>query len=294
MARHSAKMLSVHFLVLNALLLLPIRSSMAAGTVGLLGVLYALYVTGKLTGSDRALKTGEGRFALASLFVPLGIVLFRSAYFYQVDSLMVAMVSMVLFLLARQASLFPDRNARLALFLETLSWPLAITVALAVTDAFEPAVTTGLQAPLFAAVYAALAFDIMRRTGSRALAKMVGASISLFVALSFTFSVAISPGALTAFLSLAAGVMLLLWGLAGRKPLTSIAGVVTVIAGVSFGLDDIMQLIMASSWIDLAIFGASAIALGSLIDRHGVGIKLRVTRWFDNVGKQKGQIALEN
>ena len=294
MARHSAKTLSLHFLVVNALLLLPIRSSLAAGTVGLLGVLYALHVIGKVTQSDRALKTGEGKFALATLFIPLGIILFRSLYFYQVDSLMVAMVSMVLFLLARQASLFPDRNARLASFLELLSWPLAISVALAVTDAFEPGAATGLKAPLFAAVYSALALDIMWRTDSRVLAKMVGVSISLFVALSFTFSVAISPSALTALFSLAAGVMLLLWGLAGRKPLTSIAGVVTVIAGVSFGFDDIVQLIVTSSWIDLAIFGASAIALGSVIDRHGVVIKLRLTKWFDSVGKHNGQIALEN
>ena len=78
MARHSAKMLSLHFLVVNALLLLPIRSSMAAGTVGLLGVLYALHMIGKLTHSDRALKTGEGKFALATLFIPLGIILFLS------------------------------------------------------------------------------------------------------------------------------------------------------------------------------------------------------------------------
>lgn len=294
MARHSAKTLSLHFFALNLMLLLPIRGSLAAGTVALLGTVYALYIVRNVLGKDRALKTAEGKFALATLFIPAGIILFRSMYFYQVDSLMVAMVSMVLFLLARQASLFPDRSARLASFLELLSWPLALSVALAVTDAFEPGAATGLKAPLFAAVYAALALDIMRRTDSRVLAKMVGISISLFVALSFTLSVATSPSALTALFSLAAGVMLLLWGVAGRKPLTSIAGVVTVIAGVSFGFDDIVQLIVTSSWIDLAIFGASAIALGSVIDRHGVVIKLRLTKWFDSVGKQKGQIALEN
>ncbi|MGB5258004.1 MAG: hypothetical protein WBN07_05605 [Woeseiaceae bacterium] len=294
MARHSAKTLSLHFLVLNALLLLPIRSSLAAGTVGLLGVLYALYVIGKLTRSDRALKTGEGRFALATLFIPLGIILFRSMYFYQVDSLMIAMVAMVLFLLARQASLFPDRSAGLASFLEVLSWPLALTVALAMTDAFGPEIAAGLKAPLFATVYSALALDILRRTDSRVLAKLVGVSIGVFVALSFTIGVAISPSSLTALLSLAAGVLLLLWGLSGRKPITAIAGVLTAYAGVYFGFDDLYQMIVTSSWIDLAIFGAGAIALGSVIDRHGVVIKLRLTKWFDGISEQKRQIALDN
>ena len=54
------------------------------------------------------------------------------------DSLMIAMVGMVFFLSARQASLFPDRSARLANALQVISWPIAMIVALALTDAFEP------------------------------------------------------------------------------------------------------------------------------------------------------------
>ena len=294
MARHSAKTLSMHFLLLNALLLLPIRNSMAAGTVALLGVFYALYFVGKMTGKDRSLKTGEGKFALATLFIPLGIVLFRSMYFYQVDSLMVAMVSIALFLLARQASLFPDRGARVALLLQVLSVPLALVVALSLTDAFASAMATGLAVPLFASAYTVLALDILRRTESRKLGILIGVTISLFVALSFTINVAMNSSALTALLSIVAGVLLLLWGLAGKKPFASLAGIVTLFAGAWIGFDEIVRLIMTSSWIDLAIFGASAIALGSVVDRHGVAIKLRLVKWFDTVGGHKGQISLES
>jgi hypothetical protein len=213
-------------------------------------------------------------------------------YFYQVDSLMIAMVGMVLFLSARQVSLFPDRSARLAMALEIISWPLAMIVALAVTDAFAPALASGLGAPLFAITYAALALDVIRRTGSNFLAKTMGASISIAVALSFTFSVAMTSTAMTALFSVAAGAMLLLWGAAARRLMTIIAGLVTLGAGVLFGFDAIVQLIITSSWVDLAIFGASAIALGSIIDRHGVALKLRITRWYETTNKQ--QIALES
>jgi len=294
MARHSAKSLSFHFLLLNALLLVPIRGSLAAGTIGLLGVLYALYVVGKLVGKDRSLKTGEGRFALATLFIPLGIILFRSMYFYQVDSLMVAMVSLTLFLLARQVSLFPDRGARVAVLLEVLSVPLALVVALALTDAIAPILAKGLAAPFYSTAYAVLTLDIIRRTKSRFLGKFIGASISFSVALSFIISVANEASALTALLSLFAGVMLLLWGLAGRRHGTVLAGLVTVFAGLFFGFAEIAQLILSSSWIDLAIFGAGAIALGSLVDRHGVVIKLRIVKWFDSVDEQERQAALES
>jgi hypothetical protein len=74
--------------------------------------------------------------------------------------------------------------------------------------------------------------------------------------------------------------------------MTIIAGLATLGAGVLFGFDAIVQLIITSSWIDLAIFGATAIALGSIIDRHGVAIKLRITRWYETANKEA--IALEN
>ena len=60
------------------------------------------------------------------------------------------------------------------------------------------------------------------------------------------------------------------------------------------GFDEIVRLIITSSWIDLAIFGASAIALGSIVDRHGIAIKLRLVKWFDAVGEQTGQVSLQN
>jgi len=292
MARHSAKALSLHFLILNALLLLPIRSSMAAGTVGLLGVLYALFVVANLAGKDRSLKTGEGKFALATLFIPIGIILFRSMYFYQVDALMVAMVSLALFLSARQVSLFPDRSPGLAVLLEVLALPLAMFTAVAFTDAFAPA--NGLAAPLFASVYTLMALDVWRRTGSILLRKVIGVTISLFVTLSFTLSVASMPSGLTALLSLAAGAILVLWGVASKKPVALIGGFVTAISGGYFGFEAIVLMVMSSSWIDLAIFGASAIALGSVVDRHGVVIKLRLEKWFNAVSEKKEPIAQES
>lgn len=280
MARHSAKSLSMNFLLLNLLLLIPIRSSLAAGTIALLGILYAVHAAGMMTRNDRALTTGEGRFALSTMFIPLSIIVFRSMYFYQVDSLMVAMVLLAFYLAARQASLFPDRNERIALGLETLSVPLALLVAISLTDALSPALANAIEVPFFAVVYTAMAFDLLRRTASRKLTKLISVSISLVAALSFIFSVAVFPGAATALLCLAVGGLLLLAGFSLNNKTALISGVVTLLAGATFGLDAIVHLVITSGWIELAIFGALTIALASLLERHGVAVKLRVTKWF--------------
>lgn len=294
MARHSAKTLSLHFFALNLMLLLPIRSSVAAGTVALLGTVYALYVVKNVIGQDRALKTAEGKFALTTLFIPAGIILFRSMYFYQVDSLLIAMLSLAAFLAARQASTFPEQNLRIALGLEMLSLPLALTFALAITDAFLPALAWALIAPLFAVAYAALALDVMRRTENQQLARAIGVSVSVFVSISFMWGVAVHPGALTAIVCLIAGALMLLSGVALRNRTASVAGALTIIASILFGFDAMLALVLASSWIDLAIFGACAIALGSVLDRHGVAINLRLANWFGVISRHGREVALDD
>lgn len=289
MARHSARYLSLNFFVLNMLLLIPIRSSLPSGAVALVGTLFALYTVKKVIRRDAALKTAEGKFALATLFIPAGIILFRSMYFYQVDSVLIAMLSLTAFLAARQVSTFPERNPRIALGLESLSMPLALVFALALTDAFAAQLAPAVNSLIFTFSYAVLSWDVVRRTESPRLVKVIGTSVSIAAALSFTMSVIAEPSALSAFFCLGAGALILMSGIALRNWSACVVGVVTVGASVIFGLDAMLTLIITSSWIDLGIFGALAIATGSVLDRHGVAIKLRLTKSFaakDNPGRE--------
>ncbi len=294
MARHSAKALSVHFLLLNALLLLPFRSSLAAGALALIGVLYAITMVNRLTRIDPALKTPEGKFALGAMFIPLGIILFRSMYFYAVDDLMVAMVGLVVFLAARQTSQFPDRDSRVAMILELVSWPVSLITAFAISSVIAPSGNAGFTASIFSISFAAMAFDIVRRTDSRVLAAAVSGSVSVFMAMSLTLAVMFDPSASGAFCAMVGGLLLLLWGASDKRPMTAIAGVITLAAGASFGFDELVRVLFTSSWIELALFGAAAITLGSLLDRYGVAIKLRLSRWHKGPREADDSIALEN
>ncbi len=248
MARHSAKTLSLNFFALNVMLLLPIRSSLAAGSVALLGIVYALYVVRNLIGKDRALKTAEGKFALATLFIPAGIILFRSMYFYQIDSLLIAMLSLAAFLAARQASIFPDRSQRIATMLDVISLPIALVFATALVSAFEPHLAWAWMAPVFSIAFALPALDLLRRTESRQLSKFAGMTVSLFVSLSFIFGLAIGPSTMTAFMCLIAGLLILMTGLAIRNRMTLVAGVVTLFASVIFGFDLLLAVPARSCW----------------------------------------------
>jgi len=95
-------------------------------------------------------------------------------------------------------------------------------------------------------------------------------------------------------LCLIAGTLLVLAGLATRSHTTLFAGVITMIASAVFGFDPLLQLVVNSSWVDLAIFGACAIALGSVLDRHGVAINLRLAEWFGTPKSHDREIALDD
>lgn len=293
MARRSATTLSLHFLLLNSLLLLPIRSSTMVGMVALFGTVYALLIAARLTGADGALKTPEGRFALTTLFIPPGIILFRSMYFYQVDSLLVAMSAIAVFLILRQLSLFPDRKPRLALGLEVLSLPVAMVAALSLAGASEGVLPWQYLAPVFAITFAMLALDIVRRTDSRRLAAVTSGAVSLLTSVSFVLNVTVSTNPMTAFMCLLAGAVLFLFGHAYEDRFARVAGYVTAFAGVIFGFSEFIEMIVHSSWVDLAIFGAAAIALGSLLDRHGASIKLRMEKWLKEFGASRRTDELE-
>ena len=166
--------------------------------------------------------------------------------------------------------------------------------ALAVTDAFMPRLDSAVIAPLFATAFTVLALDVLRRTQSRRLAAGTGILISLVISMSFVLSLVAAPEALSAFLCLIAGTLLVLAGLATRGRTILFAGAMTMTASVVFGFEPLLQLVVNSSWIDLAIFGACAIALGSVLDRHGVAVNMRLADWFGTPKARDQEIALDD
>ena len=280
MARHSAKLLTLHFAVLNLLLLIPVRSSVIAGAMGLAGTLYAVWALRGLLAKDKALKTPEGRFALTALFLPIGIVLFRSMYFYDVSSLLLAMLAAAVFIALRQASLFPERSKLVGGLLDAISLPVAATGAISLAAATAGFMPDEFLGPLGALVYAAFAVDVMRRTSSGIVSGFASITTSLAVMFAFAFSVmAFAESALAALLTVTAGTGLLLAGLWFKERSAAIAGILTIAIGVWYGFAPVLEMFLTSSWISLAVFGASAIALGSLVERHGAAVRLRVVRW---------------
>ena len=64
--------------------------------------------------------------------------------------------------------------------------------------------------------------------------------------------------------------------------LTSLFGYIVTATAITYNLLEVYTMIEMLTWSSLAITGVSAIVIGSVIERHGVAIKLR----FDNLIKK--------
>lgn len=290
MARRSSQALAGHFVLLNALLLLPLRSSVAAGTLALMGVAYALWASRRLRPRDSALKTAEGRFALGTLYIPMGIVLFRSFYFYDVDSMMLALLATAVFLALRQGAALPDRDRRLAAILDAVSLPVAAVAAVSLAAALDGPLDFDLLAPLAATVFAAFGLDVVSRTTSAAVRTVGGVAACVAVFAGFSLSVMVDPSAMTAILALVASAALIAAGHWSGSRTATVSGVLTLGAASLFGLEPLLDLIVVSNWYVLAAIGASSIAAGSVLDRHGTALLHRARRLVSRPGLEGGRV----
>lgn len=287
MARRSARRLAVHFAALNLLLLFPVRTSLVTGTLALLGIGYTARAVRRMLDADPALRTAEGRFALAALYLPMAIMLVRGLYFYEIDSVLVALLAMAAFVAIRQTALFPHRNTRLRSALDAASLGVAAVVALATADSLAPVLAFGWLPPLASSAYALLGFDVWQRAADGRVRSAAVAAVSVAVATGFSLGVVWAPSAGTALLALVAGALMLGGGYRGRAPAAVTAGFVTVGCAALFGYEALRDLVLDTSWMTLAAVGASAIVAGSVLDRHGIALRQRARHWLESLAVRR-------
>lgn len=279
-ARRSSRSLTLHFLCLNLLLLLPVRSSFFAGALVLAGALYALRAAGSLGAADATLRAAGGRFALGVLCIPLGIVAVRSIYLYDVEPLVVAMLATAVWFGLRQASLIADRDSRIPILLDAVSLPVAALAAVAFAAGLPSALGAEYVAPLAATAFAAFGTDVMQRSLTARLRRGSALLVCSGLACGFVASVLVSPTAVPTILAILAGGLLGCIGIWTGSRAAGASGAVILVAALTCGFGSLVELVVTSSWIALAAAGASIIVLGSMLERHGAYWRHRTVRWL--------------
>ena len=278
MARQSALPLTAAYLLSGSMLLIPVRDTLYVSIIAGVSILLSLAFVTKLVNKDKMLRTAEGKFARILLFIAPVIMLVRSLWLYQADDLIYTIIAFTGFMTLRHCSLQLDIESRVRKLMEFISIPTAFFVAVPATELIDKILPFDYALPVFAIIFSAHMFDMAKRAHNYKHGALIMAG--LIISMSFMLHLAIYESLLNGMICVLAGLTVMAIGYISKSRVITSSGFITTAVAVGYNLFHIYAMIDFLSWTGLAAIGISAIIIGSIIERHGVAIKLRIDNAF--------------
>lgn len=276
MSRRSAPVLAGLFLFANLLMVLPVRESVMAGLIAVLGIAVPLLVLRLRFKDDISLRTPEGYFAIATLFAPVLVIITRSLWLYEADTLLHAVLALMVFALLRVATPLTDAKSKSRGLLEWGGLCAAMFTAYPLAISISPYADTQAFYTVFSLVFGGMMLDIARRSEARRKGFVfIGAGM---LALLHGMALIEIGTTLSAVLCMAAGVAVFMAGKATEQRPLLVLGAVTVLAGLVQQVHTIITQVDFSNWAVLAALGVSIIVLASVVERYGAVLRLKWQR----------------
>lgn len=279
LARRSAGQLTGIFMLSGLVLLLPVRETGYVAVAAVLLTLLLMSCTIRARRLDNTLSTAEGRFArLIPYLVPL-LMVGRGMFLYGAGFMMFTTISALVFLVLRQLSLDPGCPRGARILLNRLSLLPAASTACGVTGVLleNQWLHETMWIPTIVIAAASLLMEISLRApaggaGYRRLAALV-------VTAGLLGNLWEHPEIHTALMCSVAGLVTTILGFTDKQRLVLVSGLAAFLAGTAYQCVVAFSIFDLGSWSALAIVGIIAIVAGSLLERHGVVIRARLSNW---------------
>ncbi len=279
LVRSMSKKLSLLFICSNVALLLPLRDPQLIGLLVLTLTCFTIIFSRKAAYNHTAAKTQEGVTALALQLLPLAVLMGRSLWLYTLDLFLMTVLSITVFFILRQISLYLEPGSRLRNALDGLSLFPAVSATLWFSVAlFDAAILPeALAFPLAALTSAAMVYDISRRSHSsttfyRNIA-VAGLILCMLANLIFNHSL------LAAVACVVIGLGLLMYAFNQQQRKVFTGGTLLVMTGISQQLFELVHHFDIGGWASLATLGIAAILVASIMESRGGEFKPRLESW---------------
>ena len=170
-ARQSAKRFTALYVICNLALVIPVRSSVLVGIIGIAMVVLILKQIVIAHRTDSALATREGHFVIGAQFLPLLVLLGRNFYLYTPDEFMLTLGALIFYIVLRQIAMSSRGAGENAnhLLLQTAQTVSAFVVALGVgVIVITSNIADVVVLPVIAVMFAGLLADISLTSTSHA------------------------------------------------------------------------------------------------------------------------------
>ncbi len=286
MARNHAGQLTGLFLLVNAVLLIPMRTADPVALLSIGLVLILLEGDRRWFHQNSQMKTLEGIYSRALLVVPLGILIGRSLAHYPVtDFLIGTLLGLIALVLFVGVPRLVDNGDWAVLAQGTAVVPAALSwLVLSVEIGGAVNLPDYLALPWMAWPYAALLvlMSVSARSHGRSY-RVLAAVVVLAAGLT---NLMIFGGVGVALTLVFSGIMILVYGFSVEQQALFFSGVLSVFIGTGYTLWEAVRLFSFNHWAYTALLGIAIILGASLLERqHGtlmqrVGhLRRRVKSW---------------
>lgn len=277
-ARKIAGPLTISFLGLNALLLVPMRGTLTVSVLTVVALFVATQVVKKLSSEPDLVMTPETKFAFATLFLPGLIIVGRAMSLYHVGELffltLCGLAYYALRLLAARVNANSERQSNSVSLLTISQYGLGFVMAVLATQ-LMPNWMDNFSAVTFSLIVLAFTADQMIQGRSKQAGSiMLNISVMLVVSMNLIFAL-ISSLLIVKLASLA--MCLAVFGFAhythentngtNFARLTALFGVLTTLLLVALKL---IAWVNISNWMTIGLLGMSLIVIGSCYERFGL------------------------
>ena len=278
-SRQIAKPLSISFLCLSAVLLLPVRAPLVA--VGLAGLTLwgAWLMIKRLSRADKLVMTKETKASLAILLLPGIIILARAASFYSIDEITLLAFSGLLFITLRNAgSLLADHGWVKRSF-EVTQFGLGAGMAILLTQVL-PNAWNNFDVFIGVVTFAAFAFEQVLN-GANKWWKMLATNLTTIAIVPIALLNAAIGNELVysvqalLICSIAFALTISASNIIGKTPSSRFVAILGMIAATLLVLFDLVQLAQLGNWMIIGLSGAILIIAASFYERFGLTLRSR-------------------
>ena len=275
-ARNIAAPLSINFLVMCSLLLVPVRSSVIVSILAIAALWYSALVVKKLSNNDKVVFTNETKFALGLMFAPGLLIIARALSLYSVDEVMLITLSGLTYFALRAWIVKFTTQSLFQQIVEKLQFCVAIFLSIQIISLL-PNVISDINIAIFSVVLLALTYDQIKASSDVAWNKMTIALTTIGLVLVSTLFSFWSESFILQASSLVTCISLL-WFASFMAPLSTdnrlnkLIPIAGIIINTLLLASQLVTYIQLGNWVVIGLIGIAMIVSGSLFERYGMSL----------------------
>ena len=268
---------SLFFLLSNALLLLPFRQPELVALIAVIAATCLIFFYQVTSSKALALKTVEGKVAMGIQFLPILILLTRSFWLYQFDTVLVGCTALISFLAIRLMAKSLAETSLLRLSGELVSTILAMVTGITIgVSLLSLNLPIEIIIVLSTFIITAMIFELSLRGERRAESYRIISAVVMVGGLLLSYM--LMGSLMSSLLLLVTGAGMLVASFVYQQKGLLIGGLILIGVGLYHQLAQLVIGFEFNYWIALAVVGISLIVSGSYLEANASRIK----KWLAN------------